>query len=155
MALSPGANLVLCESSNMTPSLSLAEAPDSGSSTISEPHTDMGLVPLLNPPLNPGSDLVPDLNSTLSPVSEEAPGLVSGNTPRPGDSQTVPPVSLQITTSHSGEALGLNSNHVSRPDSQGALGPAPNLVLTHFRFCPPHSLPLPRSRSLSLSFKNK
>nr|XP_060480001.1 maestro heat-like repeat-containing protein family member 7 isoform X3 [Panthera onca] len=130
MALSPGANLVLCESSNMTPSLSLAEAPDSGSSTISEPHTDMGLVPLLNPPLNPGSDLVPDLNSTLSPVSEEAPGLVSGNTPRPGDSQTVPPVSLQITTSHSGEALGLNSNHVSRPDSQGALGPAPNLVLS-------------------------
>ncbi|XP_058573282.1 maestro heat-like repeat-containing protein family member 7 isoform X3 [Neofelis nebulosa] len=130
MALSPGANLVLCESSNMTPSLSLAEAPDSGSSTISETHTDMGLVPLLNPPLNPGSDLVPDLNSTLSPVSEEAPGLVSGNTPRPGDSQTVPPVSLQITTSHSGEALGLNSNHVSRPDSQGALGPAPNLVLS-------------------------
>ncbi|XP_044891824.1 maestro heat-like repeat-containing protein family member 7 isoform X7 [Felis catus] len=130
MALSPGANLVLCESSNMTPSLSLAEAPDSGSSTISGPHTDMGLVPLLNPPLNPGSDLVPDLNSTLSPVSEEAPGLVSGNTPRPGDSQTVPPVPLQITTSHSGEALGLNSNHVSRPDSQGALGPAPNLVLS-------------------------
>ncbi|GAB5575109.1 maestro heat-like repeat-containing protein family member 7 isoform X1 [Prionailurus iriomotensis] len=114
----------------MTPSLSLAEAPDSGSSTNSGPHTDMGLVPLLNPPLNPGSDLVPDLNSTLSPVSEEAPGLVSGNTPRPGDSQTVPPVPLQITTSHSGEALGLNSNHVSRPDSQGALGPAPNLVLS-------------------------
>ncbi|XP_047729125.1 maestro heat-like repeat-containing protein family member 7 isoform X3 [Prionailurus viverrinus] len=130
MALSPGANLVLCESSNMTPSLSLAEAPDSGSSTNSGPHTDMGLVPLLNPPLNPGSDLVPDLNSTLSPVSEEAPGLVSGNTPRPGDSQTVPPVPLQITTYHSGEALGLNSNHVSRPDSQGALGPAPNLVLS-------------------------
>ncbi|XP_077635929.1 maestro heat-like repeat-containing protein family member 7 isoform X1 [Crocuta crocuta] len=90
----------------------------------------MGLVPLLNPPLHPGSALVPDLNSTLSPVSEEAPGLVSGNTLRPGDSQMVPPVSLQITTSHSDEALGLNSNHISRLDSQEALGPASNLALS-------------------------
>ncbi|XP_039095145.1 maestro heat-like repeat-containing protein family member 7 isoform X2 [Hyaena hyaena] len=129
MALSPGAGLVLCESLK-TSSLSLAEAPDSGSSTTCGPHTDMGLVPLLNPPLDPGSALVPDLNSTLSPVSEEAPGLVSGNTLRPGDSQMVPLVSLQITTSHSDEALGLNSNHISRLDSQEALGPASNLALS-------------------------
>uniref|UniRef100_A0A673T2U0 Maestro heat like repeat family member 7 n=1 Tax=Suricata suricatta TaxID=37032 RepID=A0A673T2U0_SURSU len=127
-ALSPGASLVLCESLKMPPSLSLAEVPDSGTSTSSGPHTDMGLVPLLNPPLDPGSALVPDLNSTPSAVSEEAPGLVS--TLRPGDSQTVPPVSLQITTSDSGEALGLNSNHISRSDSQGALCPASNLVLS-------------------------
>ncbi|XP_027472085.2 maestro heat-like repeat-containing protein family member 7 isoform X4 [Zalophus californianus] len=130
MALNPGASLVLCESSKMTPGLSFTEASDVGSGTISGPHSDMGLAPLLNPPLNPGSALVPDLNLSLSPVSEEAPGLVTGNTLRPADSWTVGPASLQITTSHSGEALGPSSNQVSRPTSQRAPSPASNLVLS-------------------------
>ncbi|XP_072586936.1 maestro heat-like repeat-containing protein family member 7 isoform X2 [Vulpes vulpes] len=130
MALSPEASLVLCESSKTTPGLSFTEAPDFGSSTISGPHLDMNLVPLINPALNPGSVLVPDLNPTLSPVSEEAPGLASGNTPSPDDGQTVGPASLQIITPHSGEALGLSSNHVSQPNLQRALGPASNFVLS-------------------------
>uniref|UniRef100_A0A8C0KDW4 Uncharacterized protein n=1 Tax=Canis lupus dingo TaxID=286419 RepID=A0A8C0KDW4_CANLU len=112
MALSPEASLVLCESSKTTPDLSFTEAPDFSSSTISGPHLDMNFVPLINPALNPGSVLVPDLNPTLSPVPEEAPGLASGNTPSPDDSQTVGPASLQIITPHSGEALGLSSNHI-------------------------------------------
>ncbi|XP_004400423.1 PREDICTED: maestro heat-like repeat-containing protein family member 7 isoform X2 [Odobenus rosmarus divergens] len=130
MALNPGASLVLCESSKMTPGLSFTEASDLGSGTISGPHSDMGLAPLMNPPLNPGSALVPDLNPSLSPVSEEAPGLVTGNTLRPADSWTGGPASLQITTSHSGEALGPSSNQVSRPTSQRAPSPASNLVLS-------------------------
>nr|XP_035969887.1 maestro heat-like repeat-containing protein family member 7 [Halichoerus grypus] len=130
MALNPGASLVLCESSKMTPSLSFTEASDLGAGTISGPHSDMGLAPLMNPPLNPGSALVPDLNPSLSPVSEEAPGLVTGNTLRPVDSWTVGPASLQITTSHSGEALGPSSNQVLRPTSQRAPSPASNLVLS-------------------------
>ncbi|CAK7317495.1 Maestro heat-like repeat-containing protein family member 7 [Vulpes lagopus] len=130
MALSPEASLVLCESSKTTPGLSFTEAPDFGSSTISGPHLDMNLVPLINPALNLGSVLVPDLNPTLSPVSEEAPGLASGNTPSPDDGQTVGPASLQIITPHSGEALGLSSNHVSQPNLQRALGPASNFVLS-------------------------
>lgn len=120
MALSPGSSLVLCESSKVTPSLSLTEVSDLASGTISGPHSDMGLVPLVNPPLNPGSALVPDLNPSLSPVSDEAPGLVTGHTPRPVDSWTAGPASLQITNSRSGEALGPSSNHVSRPNSQRA-----------------------------------
>ncbi|XP_073752792.1 maestro heat-like repeat-containing protein family member 7 isoform X5 [Callorhinus ursinus] len=130
MALNPGASLVLCESSKMTPGLSFTEASDLGSGTTSGPHSDMGLAPLVNPPLNPGSALVPDLNPSLSPVSEEAPGLVTGNTLRPADSWTVGPASLQITTSHSGEALGPSSNQVSRPTSPRAPSPASNLVLS-------------------------
>ncbi|XP_045658219.1 maestro heat-like repeat-containing protein family member 7 isoform X7 [Ursus americanus] len=130
MALSPESSLVLCENSKVTPTLSFTEVSDLASGTISGPHSDMGLVPLVNPPLNPGSALVPDLNPSLSPVSEEAPGLVTGHTPRPVDSWTAGPASLQITTSRSGEALGPSSNHVSRPNSQRALSPASNLILS-------------------------
>lgn len=130
MALSPGASAVLRESPEMTPSLSITEVTDVGSGTISGSHSDMGLVPVMSPPPNPGSALVPKLNPSLSPVSEESPGLVTGNTPRPVDSWAVGPASLQITTSHSGEVLGLSSKHVSRPNSQKAISLASNLVLS-------------------------
>ncbi|KAF5923129.1 maestro heat-like repeat-containing protein family member 7 [Diceros bicornis minor] len=130
MALSPGASLVLCEDSEMAPSLNSTGAPGLGSGTTSVPNPDTDLVPILNPPLSPGSALVPDLNPTLILVPEEAPGLVFDNTPRSDDSRAVAPASLQITTSHSDEALGLESNHISRPNPQGSLCPSSNLVLS-------------------------
>ncbi|KAI5139171.1 Maestro Heat-Like Repeat-Containing Protein Family Member 7 [Manis pentadactyla] len=58
------------------------------------------------------------LNTTMRPVSEEAPSLVSDDIPRPNDNRA--PAFRLITTSNSGEALGLNMNHSSRPDSQGS-----------------------------------
>ncbi|XP_032695684.1 maestro heat-like repeat-containing protein family member 7 isoform X1 [Lontra canadensis] len=130
MALSPGASVVLRESLEMTPSLGVTEVTDVGSGTISGPHSDMGLVPVMSPPPNPGLALIPELNPSPSPVSEETPGLVTGNTPRPVDSWAVGPASLQITTSHSGEVLGLSSRHVSRPNSQKAISLVSNLVLS-------------------------
>lgn len=53
---------------------------------------------------------------------------MSHDIPRPNDNRA--PASLLITTSNSGEALGLNVNHSSRPDSQGAVCPASNLILS-------------------------
>ncbi|XP_015975872.2 maestro heat-like repeat-containing protein family member 7 isoform X5 [Rousettus aegyptiacus] len=128
MALSPKATLVLCEHSKMTPSLTSTGTPGLGSGTISGPNPDTNLVPILNPPPNPGLALVPDLNPILSPVSEEAPDLVSDNTLKSDDSRAVALASLQITTFHSSEALGLDLNHISRPNSQRALCPTSNLV---------------------------
>lgn len=128
MALSPKASLVLCEHSKMTPSLTSNGTPGLGSDTISGPNPDTNLVPILNPPPNPGLPLVPDLNPILSPVSEQASDLVSDNTPKPDDSRAVALASLQITTFHSSEALGLDLNHISRPNSQEALCPTSNLV---------------------------
>ncbi|XP_011368815.1 maestro heat-like repeat-containing protein family member 7 [Pteropus vampyrus] len=128
MALSPKASLVLCEHSKMTPSLISTGTPGSGSGTISGPNPDTNLVPILNPPLSPGLALVPDLNPILSPVSEEAPDLVSDNTPKPDDNGAVALASLQVTTFHSSEAPGLDLNHISRPNSPGALCPTSNLV---------------------------
>ncbi|DAA31186.1 TPA: hypothetical protein LOC522301 [Bos taurus] len=136
MALGPGTSLVLCEDANMTPNLNSTEAPGLGSGIISGPSLNTDLVALLNPNLSPGVALVPDLNPTLIPVSEEAPGLESDNTPRPDDSRSTTPGSLQITAAHSGEALALDSNHLSRPNSQGTLSPASNLILNP----QPHSL---------------
>ncbi|XP_054428442.1 maestro heat-like repeat-containing protein family member 7 [Pteronotus mesoamericanus] len=126
MALSPRASLVLHEDTKVTPSLNSTVAPGLGSGTISGPNPDTELITILNPPLNPGLALVPDLNPILSPVSEQAPGLVSDNTPRPVESGAVAAASLQFTASHSDEALGLDLNHNSRPNSQGAS----NLVLS-------------------------
>lgn len=140
MALGPGASLVLCEDANMTPNLSSTEAPGLGSGIISGPSLDTDLVAVLNPSLSPGScsipgvALVPDLNPTLIPVLEEAPGLESDDTPRPDDSRSMTPGSLQITVAHSAEALALDSNHLSRLNSQGTLSPASNLILS------PHSM---------------
>ncbi|XP_047579868.1 maestro heat-like repeat-containing protein family member 7 isoform X4 [Lutra lutra] len=130
MALSPGASVVLRENLEMTPSLSITEVTDVGSGTISGPHSDMGLVPVMSPPPNPSSALIPELNPSQSPVSEEIPGLVTGNTPRPVDSWAVGPASLQITTSHSGEVLGVSSKYVSRSNSQKAISLVSNLVLS-------------------------
>uniref|UniRef100_A0A452F4Q2 Uncharacterized protein n=1 Tax=Capra hircus TaxID=9925 RepID=A0A452F4Q2_CAPHI len=129
MALGPGASLVLCEDANMTPNLSSTEAPGLGSGIISGPSLDTDLVAVLNPSLSPGScsipgvALVPNLNPTLIPVLEEAPGLESDDTPRPDDSRSTTPGSLQITVAHSAEALALDSNHLSRLNSQGTLSP--------------------------------
>lgn len=128
MALSLRASLVLSEDPKMTPSLNSTGAPSLGSGIISEPNPDMHLVSILDSPLSTGLALVPDLYSILNTVSEEAPGLVSDNNPRPEDSRAVAPTSLQIITSHSGEALGPASNHISKSNSQGALCPASNLV---------------------------
>ncbi|XP_004679094.1 PREDICTED: maestro heat-like repeat-containing protein family member 7 [Condylura cristata] len=125
MALSPTASLVLCEDSNMTPRLNSTETPSLDSAAISGPNPDMTLVPLLNPPPSPGSATMLD----LSPVSEEAPDLVSDNTPRPTESSSVAPASLQNAISHCDEAVDLDLNHSSRPSSEVALGPASSFVL--------------------------
>ncbi|KAI4549528.1 hypothetical protein MG293_001858 [Ovis ammon polii] len=114
----------------MTPNLNSTEAPGLGSGIISGPSLDTDLVAVLNPSLSPGVALVPDLNPTLIPVLEEAPGLESDDTPRPDDSRSTTPGSLQITAAHSAEALALDSNHLSRLNSQGPLSPASNLILS-------------------------
>lgn len=130
MALSQRASLVLCEDPKKTPSFNSTRAPGLGSDTISGPNPDTDLVPALNVPLSPALALVPDLHPILSPVSEETPGLVSDDTPRPDESGAVAPAALQTTTSPSGEALGLELNHISMPNSQEALQPASPLVLS-------------------------
>nr|KAF6444500.1 maestro heat like repeat family member 7 [Molossus molossus] len=128
MALSPRASLVLCEDPKMTPSLNSTGAPGLGSGTTSGPNPDTDAVPILDLPLSPGLALVPDLTPILSPASEEAPGRGSPNAPRPDGSRAVAPASLQITASQAGEALGLELNRISTPNSQGAPPPASNLV---------------------------
>ncbi|XP_054547215.1 maestro heat-like repeat-containing protein family member 7 isoform X2 [Talpa occidentalis] len=125
MALSLRASLVLREDSDMTPRLNSAGTLSLDSDTVSGPDTDMTLVPLLNPTPSPGSATILD----LSPVSEEAPDLVPDNTSRPSDSRSVSPPSLQNSTSHFGEAVGLDLNHISRPNSEVALDPASDLIL--------------------------
>ncbi|XP_049735309.1 maestro heat-like repeat-containing protein family member 7 [Elephas maximus indicus] len=130
MALSPGVSLTLRENSKMTPSLNASEAPVLGSGTVSVPNPDVALVPTLNLPLSSGLALVSDLNPALSPVSGETPGLMSDSTPRPGDTKAPVPASLQTPSSHPAEAVGLDSNHISKPDSCGPLCPASNLILS-------------------------
>ncbi|XP_053432914.1 maestro heat-like repeat-containing protein family member 7 [Nycticebus coucang] len=125
MALYPGANLVLPEDPKMTPSLNLCGSPGVGPGTIPGPNPDMGVVPVLNPPLRPGLAPVPDLNTALNPASG-----TNNNTPRPDDSRAMAPDSDQVTSSCSGEALDLDSSHILGADSQGALCPASNPTLS-------------------------
>nr|XP_012605123.1 maestro heat-like repeat-containing protein family member 7 isoform X2 [Microcebus murinus] len=124
MALSPVANQVLPEDPKMIPSLKACGAPVLGLGTIPGPNPDMTVVPTLNPPPSPGLPLIPDLNPTLSPVSG------TNNTSRPDDSRAMAPASLQVTSSRSGEALGLDLSPILRPDTQGTLRPASNPILS-------------------------
>uniref|UniRef100_H0WM70 Maestro heat like repeat family member 7 n=1 Tax=Otolemur garnettii TaxID=30611 RepID=H0WM70_OTOGA len=124
MALCPGANLVLPEDPKMTPSLNPCGAPSLGPDNIPGPNPDLGVVPLLNPPLRPSLAPMPDLNTTLS--------LASGtdNTSRPDDSRAMAPDSGQVTSSCSDEAPDLDLSHILRADAQRALCPASNPILS-------------------------
>ncbi|XP_004699702.1 maestro heat-like repeat-containing protein family member 7 [Echinops telfairi] len=122
-------DVTLRENSKMTADPNTSGSLGFSSGTVSVPNPDAAPLPVSSPPLGSGPTPASSLHPAPSPISSAAPGLVSDNSPTtPGDTTTLVPASVQASSPHSGEALGLHSNPISRPDSCGTLSPASNLA---------------------------